>query len=93
MHIADLSRYAVIVEYLPNYKRVKLDLQDQKDSSTPPQGDGLQTSRATTCLVQSKWRHFHPTIGWMDRWMYSQCDLDSTLGKGRKKRVEDFATL
>ncbi len=30
MHIADLSRYAVIVEYLPNYKKVKLDLQDQK---------------------------------------------------------------
>jgi hypothetical protein len=38
MHIGDLSRYAVIVEYLPNYKRVKLDLQDQKDSSTPPPG-------------------------------------------------------
>jgi len=30
---------------------------------------------------------------WMDRWMYSQCDLDSPLGKGRKKGVEDFATL
>jgi len=21
----------------------------------------------------------------MDRWMYCQCDLDSALGKGRKK--------
>jgi len=54
-----------------------------KDSSTPPQGDVLHKS--TTCLVQCKWRHFHPTIGWMDRWMYCQCDLDSALGKGRKK--------